>query len=290
MNQVIEANFDEARSDASRMLSPSVRKKPRLWVEGTDDARLLAYFWYENKSDFKIDITSIKSAIENKMGKIILIGKKGVLTKVKSSPAHILSYGLVDMDYDFEGRELSTDSVWDTNPKVVLNSFFLNEQGIERMVKEICKWKANIEISQDHITQIHRLSKIYTHIKLFKGKYPTQQEYLGYGWKDIDFNDSSFDEFIGLLHFGDKDCAKLLRFIKKCGGSLSVCGINDHMLIRSIGLYLKTYRNIDITEKILEEGLNQLRLNEKMPSFLLNLRGKIKNLHNLKSIKNSSKK
>ena len=139
MNQVIEANFDEGRSDASRMLSPSVRKKPRLWVEGTDDASLLAYFWYENKSDFKIDITSIKSAKENKMGKIKLIGKKGVLKKVKSAPAHILSYGLVDMDYDFEGRELSSDSVWDTNPKVVLNSFFLNEQGMEKMVKQICK-------------------------------------------------------------------------------------------------------------------------------------------------------
>lgn len=281
MNKVALANFDERRDEASRVLSPSARKTPILWVEGNDDAMVLCHFWdLGNNPEFDIRILSILRSKENQNDVIILEGKTGVIEKVNSTSKGTESYGLVDMDHDFIGLELTSDAVWDTNPKVVLNSYFLEGESLKKMVKEICIREAGIVVSKDDFKHILRLSRIYTFIKLFKGKNSTEKEnWGGYSWDEVDFDSSNFNEFIAQLHFDDKDSIGLLSFIEEYSDSLSVCGINDHMLIRSIYLFCKRYSSIGIEQQSLELALKKYRLIFQMPSFLNELRAKIKKCH-----------
>ena len=275
MNLLVEAQMDEQRNLAARKISPEVRKRPKLWVEGKDDVLALTHYWQcEFPMGFDIDIFPI-----SKLSDRAFVGKPGVIKKTMFEGC--TAFGLVDMDYDFASKEIDTRTLWDTSPKVALNSYFLTgsvekEERFTSLVTEICRSFAD-KISAESLTEIKQFTRALTFIKLFKGQNGISDEnWGGYAWGDIDYSVDDLNVFIGGLHFEEYNAKRFMHFLQENKNYLSQCGLNDHMLARSICLYLKEATKADISIRNVEDSFRIYRLNQSMPRFIEKLRLKIK--------------
>ena len=238
MNLLVEAQMDEQRNLAARKISRETRLQPKLYVEGLSDARLLKYYWqYHSVIDFRIDVLRVGKTNFSNLG-----GKEVVIKKVEQVGGDI-TFGLVDMDHDFNGSEISGSQVLDTNPKVTLNSFCVFGNNFHNIVESICS-EFKVSISSEDRERVRSVSKAYTCIKLFKGQNDISDETKGgYSWSDIDFSSPNLTEYIGDLHFLDLEINNKFKIFQiKNAKHLKVCGLNDHMLCQAIQLYLNSMK------------------------------------------------
>jgi len=269
MNFLEESHGDEKRNLASRMMSPEVRKRPKLWVEGKTDQHLLMYYWQEESPlGFEIDVFSSK-------------GKKEVIQKMNLELATV--FGLVDMDHDFNGAEIVNRNLWDTNPKVTLSSYCLtSEKTFIGIVRNTCQRFGLKSISDENISKIKQLAAAYTYIKLFKGKKDIGSELSGgYGWKDIEFGTERLYGCVADLHFLNASInSEFHLFLKKYSGELAQCGLNDHALCKAITIFLNSHIAKRQTFERVENQFNQFRFMNRMPKFVERLRRRIKKNYN----------
>jgi hypothetical protein len=248
---------------------------PTLVVEGKEDYRILQKRWCSGPKNLRMQIQ-----IQYPTGEL---SKQGVLEELRKRSGDPTCYGLVDMDHDFKGAEIEPHlRVYDTRPLVTFPSHaFRDKDAAIRVVKNI----GGPEKFYDKATNIVRLAKTLTIIKLFKGMYRIESRSKLFAWSDVKIEILDEREFLHHVakEFGiePRHCEELDGFYSKFHDRIKICGYNDHMLLVAwetcfLDFYPTEQSKLYFYRKqFRDEILN--RLTKKENHFIDNLKHRIQN-------------
>ena len=213
-----------------------------------------------------LDIFWLKPIIaKEKNGKPIVIerqpgeGKEEVIQRVVSGDSH---FGIVDMDHDFRGSEISVPNICDTRKfcctfGIIFDN--LDTDKITNILKESVEksekksFKGWISDSPEKASRVPEIARVATKLRLFCGwasipglswTKPKLGENLQKQWYEGIWN-GDFDENMALETIiekirGERISQKLSEFEKEFSDLLQFCGTSDHELEFTIKQWLST--------------------------------------------------
>ena len=274
MNSILIASGDPRRHEARLKLSSNDSELPILVVEGKQDYRILHQRWNSGPVTLRASIKIQYPSGENT--------KHGVLDELRKNSENPKYHGLVDMDHDFDKRELiGHHRTYDTNPLVTFPTYaFRDKDAAIRVVKNI----GGLGDFLNKAEKIVRLAKILTIIKLFKGKNNIKETSLKFFWEDVSIDladDRELLHQVSRLEIGPRHDAKLDYFYSRYRDEISRCGYNDHMLFKAweicfLDSYPRERKSMKFYRDKFDEEIRN-RLTEKNNKFIDDLKEKILN-------------
>ena len=274
MNSILSASGDPRRHEARLKLSSKDSALPILVVEGKQDYQILHQRWNSGPETLRASIKIQYPSGEHT--------KNGVLDELRKNSENSNYHGLVDMDHDFEKRELiGHHRTYDTSPLVTFPSYaFRHRDTAIRVVK-------NIGGSDDFLNKaekIVRLAKILTIIKLFKGKDNIKETSLEFKWEDVSIDIADDRELlhqVSSLEIGSRHFDELDYFYSRYRDEISGCGYNDHMLFKAweicfLDSYPRERKWMKFYRKTFDEEIRN-RLTKKNNKFIDDLKQRILN-------------
>jgi len=250
-----------------------------LLVEGRDD-----FYWMKSIITESNSKSRILIRVEG--------GKSNVISKVKNKE---FNYGLVDMDYDFEGEEINgiktiVDTrtfcctfglIFQTLDSIRLQHIIFNSMKWNYAAKSRYKQLEIDSVKKYGIPLIDFLSDVvkrasmlqlfqgwaYENTKLEFGSNPLAHEWIFL--KIMDDHNLNFEEFIEDLIYEEK--IEFQRFQQKFQAELDVCGANDHLFQHCIKMWIKkNFKNeFDVTDDDFDKGFSNILRLEKIEKSLL---------------------
>ena len=245
MSTFIDSIFDKDRLEATAILSPSIRKKPELIVEGYLDMRILT-------SSCQYFRRSVNFTYPSKDS-----GKKGVIDDFKSRKGETNLWALVDTDHEFETKHESP-KLMNTTPWVTLASSIYygkrkEENHIRSIVSKILMETKLSNVKHSDYVKIRDISRGLNIAKLYSGYSRKAGRYHELNWFEVTSSKSD-DRIEGMLNIifpVKEDRLKLIQFRERHALFLSKCGINDHRIEEAISLFLKS-KGVSVSKKELE--------------------------------------
>lgn len=274
MNSILSASGDPRRHEARLKLSSKDSALPILVVEGKQDYRILHQRWNSGPETLR---ASIK--IQYPTGEQ---SKIGVLSELRKNSENAKYHGLVDMDHDFEKRELmGQHRIYDTSPLVTFPTYaFRDKDAAVRVVKNIGGFGDFLNKAE----KIVRLAKILTIIKLFKGKNNIKETSLEFKWEDVSIDiadDRKLLHQVSSLEIGSRHYDELDYFYSRYRDEISGCGYNDHMLFKAWKIcFLDSYPSERKSMKFYRDKFDdeiRNRLTKKNNKFIDDLKQRILN-------------
>ena len=276
MNSILSASGDPRRHEARLKLSSKDSALPILVVEGKQDYRILHQRWNSGPETLRASIKIQYPSGEHT--------KNGVINELRKNSENPKYHGMVDMDHDFEKRELmGQHRTYDTSPLVTFPSYaFRDKDEAIRVMKNIGGTEF---FHTTNLEKIVTLAKILTIIKLFKGRCSDVLERsLDFVWNHVpkeDIEERDLLHHVADLEIGSRHQERLDSFYSRYRKELTRCGYNDHMLFKAWWIcFSDSYprqrsRKNHYSREFQKEIL--IRLTEKRNKFIDDLKERILN-------------
>lgn len=246
MTSLIETIGDKNRLNAARKISPTIRRKPELIVEGSLDRAIL-----RRSCQYFRRSVNITYPQKDK-------GKQGVIDDFKSRSGDKMVWALVDTDHDFEMKQklprMFDTMHWVTLASSIYDSERKEEAHIRRIGSKILLDTKLDDIKDSDYIKIRNISRALTIAKLYSGYSGRRGQYDGIHWSEVTTlqGNDMIDRILNLVFPNQKDRLELNQFRKEKAASLSKCGINDHRIEEAITLFLES-KGVIISEYMLNK-------------------------------------
>jgi hypothetical protein len=240
MNPLEAASEEPGRGQAARIISKKIASEPILLVEGKSDRNLLRRKWQDIHRD---DSRNINIEEPEEKG-----GKEVVLAEFTERRKKELMFVLVDMDFDLKSEKIDfSSSAYDTGPFVTLAThYFPDDNAAKKIIRSVVSESGvnyKERLDDKTIESIIRISKVLTWIKLYKGRWPKNQNRFGnFTWGEVEHDESNnalFQDSICKLELtGTDNKREFKEYVEHNFENLNECGINDHALSHAVLLLL----------------------------------------------------
>ena len=253
MTSLIETISDKNRLNAARKISPNIRGKPELIVEGYLDRAILT-------GSCKYFRSSVNITYSQK-GK----GKEAVIDDFKSRRGDKMVWALVDTDHDFQMKQKSP-RMFDTIPYVTLASSIYGskrkeEAHINGIGRKILLNTKIDGIGKSDYIKIRDISRALNIAKLYSGYSKKGGKYHEIHWSEVtnQRGDEMINEILNLIFPNQKDRLELNQFREEKEAFLSKCGINDHRIEEAFTIFLE-FKGVSIKKYMLERYTKEMIL------------------------------